>query len=214
MMNRRNLLSTVLAAFCLAGCASAKYAVFEKFGIPKRDLFKKYIIAARDEQTAAGKQFQDALTQLKSIYGFNGGKLETAYESLKTEHERAKARSASVKKRIRDVESVSSALFTEWEQEIQQITTPTLAADSRSKLASTRAHYETMHAALIRAEQSMDPVLTKLNDNVLYLKHNLNSQAIASLKGEATAIQEDIGRLIDDMHASIRQADDFIKTLQ
>jgi hypothetical protein len=48
---------------------------------------------------------------------------------------------------------------------------------------------------------------------VLYLKHNLNAAAIASLKGESTDIQQEIGRLIEDMNASIAQADKFIQTM-
>jgi len=213
-MNRRRLLLATLTALLLGSCATAKYAMLEKIGIPKRELFKKYVVAARDEQKEAGQQFQDALARLKSVYGFTGGKLEAAYDGLKREYDRSSAKAGAVKKRIRDVESVSSALFSEWEQEIQQISTPVLAADSRSKLAETRARYESMHAALVRAENGMDPVLTKLKDHVLYLKHNLNSQAIASLKGEATNIQAEIGQLIEEMNTSIRQADAFIKTLQ
>jgi hypothetical protein len=69
-----------------------------------------------------------------------------------------------------------------------------------------------MHRAR-RAEQSMAPVLVKFRDHVLYLKHNLNAQAIASLKGEAISIQNDISRLIEDMNASIQQADSFIKQM-
>ena len=49
---------------------------------------------------------------------------------------------------------------------------------------------------------------------MLYLKHNLNAQAIASLKGEATSIQTEISRLIDQMNQSIARADEFVKTLQ
>ena len=60
----------------------------------------------------------------------------------------------------------------------------------------------------------MEPVLRQFKDYVLYLKHNLNAQAIASLKGEATNIQDDISRLIEQMNASIAKADEFIKTLQ
>ena len=59
----------------------------------------------------------------------------------------------------------------------------------------------------------MEPVLKQFNDYVLYLKHNLNAQAIASLKGEATSIQTEISRLITQMNASIAKADEFVKSM-
>jgi hypothetical protein len=59
----------------------------------------------------------------------------------------------------------------------------------------------------------MDPVLAQLKDHVLFLKHNLNAQAIASLKGEAASIQTEITRLLKDMNASIAKADEFINSL-
>ena len=48
---------------------------------------------------------------------------------------------------------------------------------------------------------------------MLYLKHNLNAQAIASLKGEATNIQNEISKLVAQMNQSIAKADEFVKTM-
>ena len=59
----------------------------------------------------------------------------------------------------------------------------------------------------------MDPVLTKLHDYVLVLKHSLNAQAVAALAGESAKIQADISRLIQDMNTSIAHADEFIKKM-
>ena len=56
--------------------------------------------------------------------------------------------------------------------------------------------------------------MNRLHDQVLYLKHNLNAAAIASLKGETLNIQAEITRLLQDMNAAIAQADSFINTLQ
>ena len=55
---------------------------------------------------------------------------------------------------------------------------------------------------------------TFFRDQVLYLKHNLNAEAIGALKVEATSIQADISKLIEEMNASINQADTFIRTLE
>jgi hypothetical protein len=71
-----------------------------------------------------------------------------------------------------------------------------------------------MAEALKRAEGSVQPVLTKLHHQVLYLKHNLNAALIASLRGEATNIQAEISSAIADMNASITRADGFVKTME
>lgn len=196
------------------GCRSAYYAAYEKFGVYKRDLLKKNVVAARDEQKEASEQFKDALTRLKELYGFSGGNLEKTYRSLQSEYDDCAAKADDVHKRIREVETVASDLFAEWEKEIQEISTPSLASSSRRTLQATRERYENLHKALKDAEDSMNPVLTQLHDHVLYLKHNLNAEAIASLKGEAVSIQTDISKLIAQMNAAIAKADEFVKTLQ
>lgn len=198
----------------LVGCKSVYYGTYEKFGVYKRDMLKKDVKQARDSQEEASEQFKDALTKLKEVYAFDGGDLEKVYRQLDSEYKDSVDRAETVRKRIADVETVGADLFAEWEAEIGQITTPSLADSSRKQLRETRAKYDQMVLALKKAEQSMDPVLTKLHDQVLYLKHNLNAAAIASLRGEATSIQGEISKLIADMNASIAKADEFIKAME
>ena len=208
--------SGVALAFALltVGCRSAYYATYEQFGVHKRDLLKKRVAAARDDQKEAQEQFKDALTRLKEITKFDGGQLERAYNSLKGEYDDCVSKSEDVSKRIRDVETVSEDLFKEWEKEIGQINTPSLRESSREQLATTRRRYNELHRSLKSAEQSMTPVLSQFSDYVLFLKHNLNAQAMASLQGESANIQQEITRLIDQMNASIARADEFLKTLK
>lgn len=60
----------------------------------------------------------------------------------------------------------------------------------------------------------MEPVLTALQDNVLYLKHNLNASAVGALEGELKTIQQDVSRLINEMKASVAESDAFIRTMK
>lgn len=214
-MTKRVWLGVLVAVVVVfgSGCRSAVYSTYEKFGVYKRDLLKKRVVAARDEQTEAGEQFKDALTRLREMYGSSGSDLEKAYDKLKGEYDASVSKSESVKKRVRDMETVAADLFKEWEAEIKEISSDSMKASSRDQLRQTRERYEEMHSALKRAEQTMDPVLSKFRDHVLYLKHNLNAQAIASLKGESVSIQNDIAKLIEDMNVSIKQADAFIKQM-
>jgi predicted nucleic acid-binding Zn-ribbon protein len=214
MKLRVGMCPAVALLLLLSGCKGVYYSTWEKFGVYKRDLLKKKIEAARDDQKAAGDQFKDALTRLKEMYGFQGGDLEKTYNALNHDYEKCVDRANTVHQRIKDVESVAGDLFAEWEKEIKEISSDKLRDDSRDKLRETRRRYEELHASLKRAEKSMDPVLTRFHDQVLYLKHNLNAAAIASLKGETTDIQAEIGKLVEEMNRAIAQADSFISTLK
>lgn len=213
MKMQRVFSGVLLALLFFCGCRGVYYTAMEKVGVYKRDLLKKKVVAARDDQKEAGQQFKDALTRLKELYGFEGGNLEKAYTTLKADYDRSADKAESVRRRIKDVEQVAADLFSEWEKEMAQISTPSLRESSRVQLQETRRRYDSLHGALKRAEQTMEPVLVKFRDHVLYLKHNLNAQAIASLKGEAASIQTDISRLIGEMNRSISEADEFVKAM-
>lgn len=189
------------------------YATMEKFGVEKRDLLKKAVVSARDSQETAATEFKDALTRLREMYAVNAGDLEKNYDKLKGEYESADKSAATVRKRIKDMDQVAGDLFAEWEKEIAEFSNPTYASNSRRQLNETKTKYQQLSASVKSAEASMEPVLKQLKEQVLYLKHNLNAAAIGSLRGEATSIQSEITRLIDQMNGSIQQADEFIKTL-
>src|SRR6185295_4345940 len=117
-----------LAALVLlgGGCRSALYSTYEKFGVYKRDLLKKRVIAARNEEKEAGEQFKDALTRLREMYGSSGSNLEKTYDRLKSEYDGSVEKAEAVRKRVRDMETVASDLFREWESDIQQISSESL----------------------------------------------------------------------------------------
>lgn len=200
-------------AVSLAACNTVYYAAWEKLGYEKRDLLKSAVKKARGEQKDAGAQFQDALTQLKKLTNYNGGNLESAYNRFKGEYDDCEAQAGRVRSQIREVDTVARDLFREWEVEIRQYDNATLAADSRRKLADTRSRFAPLSRSLHAAEATMDPVLRRFRDQVLYLKHNLNAAAVGSLRGTADNIQGDIQRLLDQMNRSIAEADRFIQTL-
>jgi F0F1-type ATP synthase membrane subunit b/b' len=210
-MSPRLLLASLV--FTLAACNTVYYAAWEKLGFEKRDLLKSAVKAARGEQKEAGEEFQDALTQLQKLTGYSGGNLESAYNRFKGEYEDCEAQATRVREEIREVDTVARDLFREWEREIRQYESASLATDSRRKLADTRSRFEQLSSSLHAAEATMEPVLRQFRDQVLYLKHNLNAAAVGSLRGKADNIQGDIQRLLAQMNRSIAEADRFIQTL-
>lgn len=203
----------LLAFVTLAGCSTAYYKAVESLGFHKRDILVHRVEKARDSQEEAKTQFKSALDRFTAITGFQGGTLEEKYRELNAEYERSQTKADEVRKRIDDIEDVSEALFDEWEKELSQYQNPSLKRSSQQKLTATRRRYDQLIAAMKRAESKMEPVLLTFRDQVLFLKHNLNAQAIASLRGELDSLQTDISALIKSMEASIREADEFIRSV-
>jgi len=203
-----------LLALMLSSCQSAYYATMEKFGVEKRDILVDRIEKTSDAQEDAQEQFKNALEQYRSVVSFDGGDLEKLYNKLNNEYQQSEQVAARIGDHIRSVESVAEDLFTEWEKELKLIKNSSLRQDSANKLRNTRARSAQLIAAMWKAEKTVYPVLDSLRDQVYYLKHNLNAQAIASLKGELRTIDGDVNRLINQMQQSINQANEFIAQLK
>jgi hypothetical protein len=202
------------AAVVLVACQSAYYEAAEKVGIHKRDILVDRVEDARDSQAEAEEQFQSAQEQLLALIDFDGGELQDVYESLNDEYEDSVDAAEDVSARIEAIEDVAEALFDEWEEEIEEYNNATFKADSKRKLRETQSRYQGLLKSLKKSEARMEPVLSALKDNVLYLKHNLNASALASLKVEFGKIDKDINALIAEMRKAIAQSDAFIESMQ
>jgi len=204
----------LLVATLLGGCESAYYGAMEKIGVHKREILVDRIDAARGAQQDAQQQFRDALEQFRAVVAFDGGDLEALYDRLQGEYDDSEAAAERISDRIEAVDDVAQALFDEWEGELDQYTSASLRRDSERKLRDTKRNYAALLATMRRAEASMTPVLNGFHDQVLYLKHNLNASAVASLRGEFGGIEADIGQLIAQMQKSIDEAEAFVRQLR
>ncbi|MGC9451329.1 MAG: DUF2959 domain-containing protein [Oceanipulchritudo sp.] len=186
----------------------------EKFGVEKRDILVDRVEDARDAQQETKEEFSDALEAFSSMVSYDGGELEKLYDRLKAKFESSEKAAEEVRDRIRSIEEVAGDLFREWDQEIEQFTSPELKRKSREARVETEAGYLALVRKMKAAEATMYPVLDLLRDQVLFLKHNLNARAIAALDTETAAIEEQVRRLIEEMNASIAEADAFIASMR
>jgi hypothetical protein len=203
-----------IALLFVSGCNSLYYGTMEKFGKQKRDILVDRVADARDAQQQTKEQFASALDKFKSVVNVPSTELQKKYDVLKDELAASEEKAAAVTKRIAAVEDVAKDLFAEWTNELDQYKNADLKADSKKKLQQTEQKYNQLITTMKKAESKIEPVLSAFRDQVLYLKHNLNAQAIASLQTEVTTMETDIAKLIAEMEKSIAEADSFIKTMQ
>jgi hypothetical protein len=214
MRKHIKIITLVCLAVVFFGCEKAYYGTMEALGIEKREILVDRVEEAKDSQQQAKEQFQSALEEFSAVVKFDGGQLEEKYNKLKNEYEDSEKAAKNVSDRISDVERVSKALFAEWENELTEYTNDNLRKQSAEKLEQTQRRYNKLISVMKRAEDKIEPVLSAFKDQVLFLKHNLNAQAISSLQQEFGNIETDINILIAEMQESIDQAQKFIDQMQ
>jgi hypothetical protein len=212
-MTRITRLAILGAILISGGCQRVYYGTMEKLGYQKRHILVSRVQDARDAQQDAVKQFASALEQFSAVVGFQGGDLEQIYRRLQTEFDRSESRAQAVRTRIAAVQEVAQALFREWKSELNQYTDKNLRRLSQERLNQTQQRYTQLITAMQRAESRIEPVLAAFRDQVLFLKHNLNAQAIAALQDELVSVQTNVAALIQEMKTSIAEANSFIEAM-
>ncbi|MGO2292910.1 MAG: DUF2959 domain-containing protein [Pseudoalteromonas sp.] len=214
-MKKLALLSApiLVVTLSLSGCQSAYYSAMESVGVHKRDILVDRVEETKDSQEESQEEFQSALERLTTLIDFEGGELQDAYNQLNDDYESSLQAANDVTNNINKVEDVAEALFEEWADELEQYKSASLKRESSKKLSATQRQFDQLLRSMRSAESKMEPVLSSLQDNVLYLKHNLNAQAVSAIKGEFTNLKRDIKVLMDDMNKSIADSNKFIEQM-
>jgi excinuclease UvrABC nuclease subunit len=203
----------VVGLVWLVSCTQLYYKAQEKIGNEKRDILVDRIKKGREDQEKAKEQYKSTLEAFQAATGFTGGKTEEVYKKLKKEYDEAAERTKKVSDRIASIEQVSGDMFGEWERELAGMNNGELKNKSTILLKKTRRRYGELIARMRAVEAKAKPVVKAFEDQVLYIKHNLNAEAISSLKVNVGKMDAEVKKLVVDIEASTREADAFIASL-
>jgi len=196
----------ILVSLGLSACGTVQkvqYSALEKVGIHKRDILV-------DTKT----QFKSAYEELAGLVQIKDGGLESKYKRMAKAVEASNDKAEELDDRIDSVNEVANALFAEWKQELEQYQSVSLRQASEKNLQTTRQRYGIIYQKMRESQQRVGPVLEVLQDNTLYLKHNLNARAISSISNEVLVIEDKVALLISQMELSISESDEFIKSMR
>lgn len=207
----RHWLTTVLlvSMSVLSGCDAG----IDRLWKEPRELLVDRVVGARDAQAETVEQFRTAMEEFKGVTGFSGGDLEEKFDRLNTAFTDSEAAAEEINDRIDSVVAASNRLLSEWEDELEQYHDQKFRRRSEEQFDITRAQSERMITSMRKAADKTKPVLDAFRDQVLFLKHNLNMQAITSLDAQTAEIEVEVEGLIREMEASISEANEFIKEM-
>lgn len=201
----------------LSACGTVQkvqYSTLEKVGIHKRDILVDRIEKTTETQEQTKVQFQSAYEELAGLINVDDKGLEKKYKTMSRAVSASEDKSEELQDRIEAVNKVAEDLFAEWASELKQYQSENLKRISANNLTQTKQRYATIYQKMQASHQRVIPVLQVLQDNTLYLKHNLNARAVASLSGEVNIIEDKVKALIEQMEASIDESRAFVSTMQ
>lgn len=207
---------TLLFITSLTACGTAqkaKYSTLEKVGIHKRDILVDRIQDTTETQDEVKQEFQSAYEELASLIDLNDQGLEKKYQRMASAVAASEDKADELDKRIGAVDEVATALFDEWQEELGQYQSASLRNTSQKNLTTTKTRYAALFKKMRDSQSRISPVLEVLQDNTLYLKHNLNARAISSISNEVLDIEGKVGLLIKQMEESIAESKAFIRDM-
>jgi len=213
MPRRHAVVALSLCAFALVSCQSAYYKTMKTFGKEKRDILVKRVIESKKDQEETKEKVKTTMESFQELTGFQGGNLEKSYKKLNSEYESAQSQANQLHDRIQSIDQVSNDLFKEWQSEINQMSNAKLKSQSAAMLRDSKQRQAIYMAAMRKTESQLASVLKSFQDQVLFLKHNLNARAIGSLKGTSAQMKTDVTALTKSIDSSIQEADKLISSL-
>lgn len=187
---------------------------YDTFYKEPRDVLVSRVESARDVQIDTAEEFKTALEKFKEVTHFQGGDLEATFNKLNSAFKSSESAANKVSNRVDNVVSAANKLLEEWRAELEQYNDNAIRQRANKQFDETRLHAEKMIAAMRKAEKKTEPVLAAFKDQVLFVKHNLNMQAISSLSQESQIIENDVAELIKEMEISIAEAEEFIRSIK
>lgn len=200
--------------FVNLGCQTAYYKTWELLGKEKRELLQGKFSDAKEDQEDIKEEFSSVLEKIRHYYPLKNSNLSKVYDSLNDSYNDALSKREDFSSRIESIKQIGDDLFSEWLMEAKQIGNANYRAKSLSKRSSTKKAFNSTVKVLDQSLQRLDRSLDKIKDNVLFLKHNLNAQAVGSLSLELKQIEEQITLLIGQLDKSSKASDAFIKKLE
>ena len=217
--DRSPVLVLLLCGPLLGACQTVQSALnatrqkFGSFGATRAEIMVARVQDAREAQVEAKAQFETTYDLFKQLTGYKGGELEDLYEAFRSEIKNCQSHRTKLDQSVQGIESVSSDYFAQWGEELQNIVNPGLREKSQGRLEKTVSRYERLVASLEMTADMMTPVTTAFEDHVLFLKHDLNPHAIASLDLSVDQVEQDISELFAEMQSCIKQADALITSM-
>lgn len=215
-MKRRTLFPMLVAlvpcCLAVAGCANLEATFFQ----PKDSLALVDDLSDRIEEVhvaseVAKERMTAAVETLRSIVSpdFRGDGL-SAHAELTRAIEQSEEQAEVFRERVADMKDTAKELFDRWASDLEGFTNAEMRQHSQRRLEETRTRYQAIVAAVDPAQWSYDAVNRSLGDHALFLGHDFNRAAVASLRPGVDSLVAQGGELESRLVLGMTAAKEYL----
>jgi hypothetical protein len=171
MFTRRSAIALCLASAALgpAGCRTGRNEIADAFARDRVRLLGVNVETTREAYATAVADLNQAAAEMLEL--FDEPDRDEAFVRARRATIRCRGRMSQLRNRLRQVEASAAMLLEEWAKETRAYADDELKAKSRADLADFKSRWEPLRLVLRECADPIEPLFTKLDDDVLALKH-------------------------------------------
>ena len=185
---RSKRLSLGIGVILLLCCALAKPAATLAGDHDKMDDLIDRIEKTMKEMRESEQHLEKTLDAYHKTLAKEGGGRRSSYKDLVKRLEKHEERSKKRLERFKDMDERAEKYFKAWKKGLDEIKDSRLKQRGASRLSEARERYKSLRGAGHDAHEGFDPVFEGLQDQAVYLGHDLNAASTATLAEDKAKI--------------------------
>ncbi len=183
-------------------------------GVRQTERLAKKAEALIDEVAKAQGQVRATLVAYNDLLFGSNTDMRKPYRALDKELTRTGKRREAVRRAATDAKAESTDYFRAWAGSLPLIEDDELRERSEARLRDSRARFDGIVDAGLRAAAAYEPFVARLRDQWNYLGHDLNPSGVESLRPDAQKTADEGTQLLNEIDASLRQSREYVASIR
>jgi hypothetical protein len=203
-------------AFALVAAAAALRAtpVAAQAGPEQTAKFLKTVEGTVKAIGESRAQLQKTVATYNSITEMTATDLKGAYKDLNKDVEGSEKKVVESRPKVDEMNTAAEGYFAAWKASAAAISDPDLRKRSEERLADAQARFAKIAVAGKDARQSFDTLMTDVKDQSTFLGHDLNANAIATLKPNAAKFNERANTVFTKVDGVTKMFEEYIASMK
>lgn len=198
-MKRHSTARAAVAALLLASlpaCSFVNNLIKGKSGPADVDDLVAAVENVQKELDASKGSMLAAVQGLQAITApdFQGDAVK-AHKELVEVVENSEDQADELRGAIEDMQAASVPVFDQWTKDLEAYSNPEMRQRSQARLSAARERYDAVLAAVEPLLVEYEAVNQTLRDHVLFLKHDMNPAALATIQDDVRSVAKDAASL-------------------